>query len=232
MFEIYHENNGVPGYRMIKDYLAMEGILISYPTAWKYANELGLRSVVRRKRYEYCGGKKNHIFPNLLNREFTATAPNKIWCTDFNYMTNPENKEKYYNCSIIDLFRREAVATLNGPEITTELAKATLDLAVRKRQPENGLILHSDQGVQYASHDFQKHCLKYGIQQSMSAAGCPYDNAPMERFYNTFKNEFYNLYKFRTRQELDRKTYDFVYTKYNQHRPHRHNNGQPPIMVA
>lgn len=107
----------------------------------------------------------------------------------------------------MDLFRREAVAILNGPEITAELVKVTLDFAVQRRQSGNGLILHSDQGVQYASHDFQKHCVKYGIQQSMSSAGCPY-------------------------QELDRKIYDFVYTKYNQQRPHCHNNGQSPIMVA
>ena len=86
--------------------------------------------------------------------------------------------------------------------------------------------------MQYASSDFQKHCLKYDIQQSMSAAGCPYDNAPMERFYNTFKNEFYNFYKFKTRAELDKKTYEFVYVKYNQQRPHSHNNGLPPVMVA
>ena len=73
MVEIYHENGGVPGYRMLRDYLAMEGIVISKPTAWKYANELGIRSIVRRKRYEYLGGKKDHIFPNLVNREFTVT---------------------------------------------------------------------------------------------------------------------------------------------------------------
>ena len=232
MVSIYHENNGVPGYRMLRDYLGMEGINISNPTAWKYANELGLRSVVRRKRYDYLGGKKDHIFPNLVNREFTVNEPNKIWCTDFTYMKDPQTKEKYYNCTIIDLFRREAVATLNGPEITSALAKATLDLAIQKRKPEKGLILHSDQGVQYASSDFQKHCLKYDIQQSMSAAGCPYDNAPMERFYNTFKSEFYYLYNFRTRAELDKKTYEFVYEKYNKKRPHKHNNGLPPVMVA
>ena len=232
MVEIYHENGGIPGYRMLRDYLAMEGTKISNPTAWKYANELSLRSIVRRKKYEYLGGKKDHIFPNLVNREFKADAPNKVWCTDFTYMKDPETKEKYYNCTIIDLFRREAVATLNGPEITAELAKAALDIAVQKRQPEKGLILHSNQGVQYASSDFQKHCLKYGIQQSMSAAGCPYDNAPMERFYNTFKNEFYNHYKFNTRADLDKRTYEFVYVKYNQKRPHRYNKGLPPVMVA
>lgn len=66
---------------MLRDYLAMEGINIPNPTAWKYANELGLSSVVRRKRYDYLDGKKDHIFPNLVNREFTVSESNKIWCT-------------------------------------------------------------------------------------------------------------------------------------------------------
>ncbi len=151
---------------MLRDYLAMERISISNPTTWKYANELRLHSVVRRKRYDYLGGKKDHIFPNLVNSEFTVSKSNKIWCTDFTYIKDPQTKEKYHNCTIIDLFRREAVATLYRPEIYSVLAKATLDLAVQKRKPEEYLILHSDQGVQYASSDFKKHCLKYGIQKT------------------------------------------------------------------
>jgi len=169
MVEIYHENGGIPGYRMLRDYLAMEGTKISNPTAWKYANELSLRSIVRRKKYEYLGGKKDHIFPNLVNREFKADAPNKVWCTDFTYMKDPETKEKYYNCTIIDLFRREAVATLNGPEITAELAKAALDIAVQQRQPEKGLILHSDYAEEKTMPKFLRNPYRMPIPFIFSA---------------------------------------------------------------
>ena len=69
------------------------------------------------------------------------------------------------------------------------------------------------------------------MQQSMSRAGCPYDNAPMERFYNTFKNEFYYLYSFTSDAELDQKTLEFIYGKYNHKRPHTHNGGRTPHAV-
>ena len=94
-----------------------------------------------------------------------------------------------YNCSILDLYDRSIVATLNSDYINTELAKATLEKALMEEKPEKGLILHSDQGCQFTSWGFINYCESRGICQSMSKAGCPYDNAPMERFYNTLKNE-------------------------------------------
>ena len=74
-------------------------------------------------------------------------------------------------------------------------------------------------------------CEKNHVQQSMSRAGCPYDNAPMERFYNTFKNEFYYLYSFTSDAELDQKTLEFIYGKYNHKRPHTHNGGRTPYAA-
>jgi len=232
MVEIYHAHDGVPGYRMIQSYLKLEGIYISKVTAWKYMHELGLKSIVRRKKYVYISGKADHIYPNLLNRDFNVIEPNKVWCTDFTYMVDPETGKNRYNCTIIDLYRREAIATLNGPEITSELAIATLALALQKRSPGKGIILHSDRGSQFTAHKFGLFCNRNHVQQSMSAPGCPYDNAPMERFYNTFKNEYYNLYDFKSTKELDEGTYNFINIEYNTKRPHMYNNGMPPVLVA
>ena len=225
--EIYHENDGVPGYRMMRNYLVLENVIYSYTTIFKYMHELGLQSIVRRKKPEYKKGKANKVFPNLVNREFNVTEPNKVWCTDFTYMPRP-NGSMRYNCSIIDLFDRSAVATLNGSNITAELAIATLQKALDVHKPGKGIILHSDQGSQYTSKEFNEFCEKNHVQQSMSRAGCPYDNAPMERFYNTFKNEFYNLYSFTSDVDLDQKTLEFIYGKYNHKRPHTHNGGRTP----
>ncbi len=230
MVEIYHDNDGVPGYRMRHDYLAMENIIYSYAAIFKYAHELGLQSIVRRKKPEYRKGKVNKIFTNLLNRQFTVTEPNKVWCTDFTYMPRP-NGTMRYNCSIIDLFDRSAAATLNGSSITAELAIATLQKALNQQKPGKGIILHSDQGSQYTSKEFNDFCAKKFVQQSMSRAYCPYDRAPMERFYNTFKNEFYNLYSFSSNDDLDERTCEFVYGKYNHKRPHTHNDGRTPIVA-
>lgn len=228
--EIFHREDGVPGYRMMNDYLTPLGIICSNLTIHHYMNELGLRSIVRRKKPGYVKGSANKIFPNLLNRAFDVKEPNKIWCTDFTYLIRPDGTMRY-NCTIIDLCGREAIATLNSNHIDTKLAKSTLEIALKRRKPPNGLILHSDQGSQFTSLEFNRFCEKNHVQQSMSKAGCPYDNAVMERFYNTLKHEFYYLYKFTSNHILDQELYEFVYGKYNHIRPHRANGGLTPYVA-
>lgn len=225
--EIYHGENGVPGYRMMGDYLRQIGFGYSNQTIRKYMKELGLRSIVRRKKACYVKGTAHKIFPNLLNRVFSPKTINCVWCTDFTYLPQPDGTMRY-NCTIIDLYDHYAVATLNSNHIDAQLAMDTLKIALKRHRPGKGLILHSDQGSQFASRDFSKYCHEHHIQQSMSHAGCPYDNAPMERFFNTLKNEFYYLYTFQSEDELDRNLYEFVYAKYNHHRPHSYNSGRTP----
>ena len=96
-------------------------------------------------------------------------------------MRQPNGKFRY-NCSIIELFDRAAVASVNDNYINTELAIKTLNIALEKGNQAKGLILHGDQGVQFASWEFVMFCKEHDVTQSMSKAGCPYDNAPMERF--------------------------------------------------
>ena len=178
---IYHETYGILGHRNMQTFIARKGIFYSKTTMHKYMNkELALRSVVMRKKPAYLKGTVHKVFPNLLNREFKALTPNSVWCTDFTYL-NLSNGSKRYNCSILDLYDRSIVATLNGKEITSDLAIRTLELALKYHKPSNsGLILHSDQGSQYSSKQFTEFCQDRKIAQSMSRAGCPYDNAPME----------------------------------------------------
>ncbi len=228
--ELYHREDGVPGYRMMCDYLKQENTFYSSTTIYHYMYELGLHSIVRKKKPDFVKGIANKIFPNLLNRNFKTEAPNKVWCTDFTYLPQKDGTMRY-NCTIIDLFERSAVATLNGNHITAELAVNTLAIALERHKPEKGIILHSDQGSQFTSKEFNDYCAKNHIQQSMSHAGCPYDNAPMERFYNTLKNEYFNLYEFNSADELDQGIYEFVYVKYNHVRPHSYNGGLTPFAV-
>ncbi|MCP1226333.1 IS3 family transposase, partial [Sebaldella sp. S0638] len=164
-------------------------------------------------------GKAHKIFGNIINRNFNVDEPNKIWCTDFTYLPMSNGKMRY-NCTIIDLYNREVIATLNSNHITARLAVDTLKIAMKRRENFRNVILHSDQGSQYTSKEFIDFCCKNNIKQSMSRAGCPYDNAVIERFYNTFKNEFFNLYSFNDYEVLDKKTYEFIYIKYNYLRPH------------
>ena len=140
------------------------------------------------------------------------------------------NGKMRYNCTIIDLYNREVIATLNSNPISAELAVETLKIAMKRRKNFKNVILHSDQGSQYTSKEFINFCCKNDIKQSMSRAGCPYDNAVIERFFSTFKNEFFNLYSFNDCGILDKKTYEFIYVKYNYLRPHSYNKGIPPAL--
>lgn len=215
---------------MIQDLLRNEGIRKSKNTILKYMQEMGLKSIVRRRKPAYQKGSAHKIFKNLLNRKFEATKPNQIWCTDFTYLYLSNGKTRY-NCTIIDLYDRSVVATLNGNYITSQLAINTLKIAIARHKPGSGLILHSDQGSQYTSKDFTDFCSKSKISQSMSRAGCPYDNAPMERFYNSLKNEFIYLYSFKNEHVLDTCVNEWVYAWYNRVRPHTYNSGLPPSVA-
>ena len=168
------------------------------------------------------------IFSNIVNQNFTVNTPNKIWCIDFTYLPQ-KNGTMRYNCTIIDLFDRYAVATCDGNHLTTELAVETLASAIKRHKPPKNLVLHSDQGSQFTSKKFNDFCIINRIQQGMSRVGCPYDNAPMERFYNTLKNEYINLFSFPSAHEQDQGIYDFVYAKYNHVRPHSYIGGLTPF---
>ncbi len=134
-----------------------------------------------------------------------------------------------FNCTIIDLYDRSVVASETGKWITSELAIKTLQKALAaQRTPPRELILHSDQGSQFTSLNFVLYCQEHGIQQSMSRAGCPYDNAPMERYFNTLKNEMIYHYSYRTEAQLYTAVSDFAYLWYNLIRPHSFNGGLPP----
>lgn len=225
--ELYHNAHGVPGYRMMRNLMVPHGYIYSNLTVYNYMKELGLRSIVRRKRPTYQKGKTNKIFPNLLNQNFKTEAKNLVWCTDFTYLYLSDRTVRY-NCTIIDLFDRSVIASLNGVHITAELAIETLKIAIQRHKPGKGIILHSDQGSQFTSQEFSGFCEKSYVQQSMSRAGCPYDNAPMERYYNTLKHEFTNLFLFKTNSEMDTAVADFSYGWYNHVRPHSYNHGLTP----
>ena len=104
--------------------------------------------------------------------------------------------------------------------------------ALESQSRINGeLILHSDQGSQYTSKAFVEFCESVHVTQSMSKAGCPYDNAPMERYFNTLKNECVNLYDFQTEEALYRAVEEFAYVTYNHIRPHSYNGYRTPYQV-
>lgn len=228
MLEIYHEYSGNPGYRMMRIYLKRNGIILSDTTVLKYMQELKIKSTVTPKKPSYKKGDCYKRFSNVLNRDFHSEKPNEKWCTDFTYIFM-EDGRKRYNCSIIDLYDKSAVATLNSNHIDAKLAIDTLDLALKKNGFPKNLLLHSDQGSQYTSQAFTEFCEANRVTQSMSKAGCPYDNSPMESFYGTFKAELIAKRRFSSDEELNRATNDYVYGYYNHVRPHSSNDYLTPF---
>lgn len=213
-------------------YLERRGYRYSQTTIHKYMNvELGLHSIVRPKKPGTKPGKPHKVFGNKLGQDFRADRPNQKWCTDFTYLFL-KNGDVRYNCSIIDLYDRSVVASITDRHITGGLAVRTLQKALGAQRPStDGLTLHSDQGSQYTSKAFTEFCESVHVFQSMSKAGYPYDNAPMERYFNTLKNECTNLYEFRTEEDLYRTVEEFAYTTYNHVRPHSYNGYRTPYQA-
>jgi len=230
--DIYHSHHGVDGYRSMTVYLARSGYDYSPATVRKYMNtELGLYSIVRPKRSDYERGNPHKVFENKLKQDFTADKVNQKWCTDFTYLFFA-GREVRYNCTIIDLHDRSVVASITDRHITSDLAIRTLQKALDSQPAIKGeLLLHSDQGSQYASKAFVEFCESVHITQSMSKAGYPYDNAPMERYFNTLKNECTNLYEFQTEAALYQAVEEFAYVTYNHVRPHSFNNYRTPYQA-
>lgn len=167
--------------------------------------ELGLKSVTRKAKYHYSQGAEAFcIFDNLLQQEFRADKRNQKWCIDFIYIYFAGHKKRY-NCTIIDLYDRRVVASLCSNRINIQLALTTLSKALKCVGGETGLILHSDRGSQFTSKEFIEFCNKHGVVQSMSKAGCPYDNAPMERYFNILKAELINIHTYLTEAQCMKK---------------------------
>ena len=231
--QLYHESGGRPGYRMMQQLLKNKGIELSVQTVRKYMNvELGLKSVTRKAKYRYHKGPKAYsVAENLLKQEFTANERNEKWCIDFTYIYFADRRKRY-NCTIIDLYDRRVVASVNSNRIDTKLAIDTVTKAIKMSGKKTGMILHSDRGSQFTSKEFVDFCKGHGITQSMSRPGCPYDNAPMERYFNTLKAEMLNLHCYSDEETLYRALNCYAYGWYNNQRPHSFNDGLPPAKVA
>ena len=230
--KIYHAHNGVDGYRTMQVYLERQGFRLSLSTVHKYMNtELGLKSIVRPKKPGYTHGKPHKVFENKLSQDFHADGINPKWCVDFTYLFL-KGGEVRYNCTIIDLHDRSVVASITDKHITCDLAIRTLHKALDSQPAIRGeRILHSDQGSQFTLKALLEYCESVHILQSMSKAGYPYDNAPMERYFNTQKNDCIDLYCFETEGALYQAVEEFAYVTYNHVRPHSYNGYKTPFQA-
>ena len=158
------------------------------------------------------------IAPNLLARDFTAAAPNRIWLADITYV--PTGEGWLYLAAVMDLFSRKIVGWAMRDYLRTELASSALTMALQRQRPAVGLIHHSDRGVQYASLDYRGALAAAGITASMSRKADCFDNAPMESFFHTLKVELVNQCHWAKRDEARRDLFAYIEGYYNRRRIH------------
>ena len=156
--------------------------------------------------------------PNLLQRKFYFEHPNQAWVGDITYI--PTGEGWLYLAIVKDLCTRKIVGYAFSSRIDTALTLEALDMAVRRYKPSKGLIFHSDQGVQYAAAAFRERLESYGIQQSMSRKGDPYDNAVAENFFSCLKCELIHLKHYPTRASAQADVLAYIEAFYNTVRPH------------
>lgn len=225
---IYQKHGGTYGYRRLGDeYNALHGTHYNEKRFYRLAQIANLKAVIRRKRPAYHRCKPEIIAENLLNREFSALHPNEKWLTDVTEMKYG-NGEKLYLSAILDLKSRDIVAYSVSRINNNQLVLETFERAFR-RHPHAHPLLHSDRGFQYTSHAFQQLMLSHGMTHSMSRVGKCIDNGPMEGFWGILKCEMYNLYRFKSFQDLSAAIARYIHY-YNHSRRQRALRCLPPAV--
>jgi len=158
------------------------------------------------------------IAPNLIDRNFTAAAPNQVWLADITYIRTDQGW--LYLAAVMDLYSRKIVGYAMDDHLRTELPLAALRMALKARRPGAGLIHHSDRGVQYASGDYRKTLQSARAKASMSRKADCYDNAPMESSFHTLKTELVHHRHYATLAEAERDIFAFIEGFYNRTRLH------------
>ena len=187
----------------------------------------GLRARPRRRAVPSDVGVRAMIAPNVLDRAFTATAPNQKWVADFTYIWTSEGW--LFVAAVVDLFSRRVVGWSMQAAMTSQLVTDALMMAIWRRGPTDTLLHHSDQGSQYTSEEFQRLLAGLGVTCSMSRAGNCWDNAVMESFFSTMKTERCHRKHYATRQVARADIFDYIERFYNPTRRHSTLGNRSPI---
>ena len=225
--KIYEHHKGRYGYRRITLELKNIGIMINHKTVLRLMNQLGIKSLIRVKKYKSYKGQEGKIAPNLLNRNFNAARPNQKWATDVTEF-NVSGK-KLYLSPIIDLFNAEIVSYELSERPNFEQVVKMLKRSFKRVPKDTDLILHSDQGWQYQMKQYQAMLANTGITQSMSRKGNCLDNAIIENFFGTLKSELYYINKYKSIQQLKSAIQEYI-TYYNNDRIKLNLKGMSPIQ--
>ena len=188
--KIYDDSKGTYGYRRIVEGLKIKyGVVMNGKKVLRIMKKYNLMAEYIRKAKKKNKNERieDNVKPNLLNRNFTTDAPNKVWDTDVTYLIFKGSRA--YLSTIIDLYDRKVVTYKISKRNDNKLVMDTLNEAITKIKDVSGLIIHSDQGFQYTSYEYKAICESKGITISMSRKGTPIDDSPIESWHSLLKKE-------------------------------------------
>ena len=226
---IYHRaSRGTYGAPRIQRDLREAGLRVSRKRVARLLKAAGLRGVSRRK-WITTTVRAPHArpAPDLVQRQFTATAPNQLWVADITYV--PTASATLYLAVVLDVWSRRIVGWAMATHVRTTLVLAALDMAVAQRQP-TGVIHHSDQGCQYTAIEFGARCRAAGVRPSMGSVGDCYDNAMCESFFATLECELLERVRFVTARDARLGVFDFLEGFYNSRRRHSALDYEAPLV--
>jgi putative transposase len=213
----HRERYGAP---RIHAELRAEGHAVNRKRVARLMRQNGIRARVPR-RYRVCTTDSKHTLPvaeNLLNQNFVADRPDRVWLADITYIPTAEGW--LYLAVLLDLFTRKVVGWAMRDHMRAELTIAALTMAIQRRRPRVGLVHHSDRGSQYAAGDYRAILQAAAITQSMSRKGNCWDNAPMESFFGTLKTELVHQREYPDRDAARRDLFAYIEGYYNRQRRH------------
>lgn len=226
--QAWDDSGEVYGYRKLHDDLCDLGEDISPNRAWRLARLAGIRAQIGyKKKPGSYGGSPAVVADNTLNREFDVDAPDQFWVTDITYIRTHEGF--LYLAVVIDLFSRRVIGWSMQARAYTDLPLQALLMAVWRRKPKAKVYVHSDQGSQFTSYEWQEFLEQHNLAPSMSRRANCWDNAVVESFFNLLKRERIRRRKYKTREEARQDVFDYIEFFYNPQRKHVRNGMLSPI---
>ena len=217
--KVHDESHGTYGYRRVREALLQLGIRASWRRIARLMRQYGRRGKQFKRRISTTKpSKRLPQVPDLVKRNFVASAPNRVWVSDITYVRTKQGW--LYLAVILDLYFRRIVGWAMLPRLTTDLVTQALQMAFRYRFPLAGLIFHSDRGTQYTNDTFQNLLKTYRMRPSLGRTGSCFDNAAIESFFGSLKSEWIHHQRFATRQEARQSIFYFIEVFYNRKRLH------------
>ena len=218
--EFFDQSMGIYGSPRIFCDLREAGVACSENRVARLMRAAQIKSVRGYKRPRYKVGKPSLVAPNQLQRQFQHDEPDQAWVTDITYIRTHEGW--LYLAAVLDLHSRAVVGWSMGSRMQTSLVLDALTMAVWRRKPKDSVIIHSDQGSQFGSDEFNRWCKDNRLSPSMSRRGNCWDNAVAESFFSNLKSERIKKRIYNTRAEAKSEIFDYIEVFYNRVRRHKH----------